>query len=74
MLMNKNVRHLQPNNENPVHLEHQDTQSKLNHIHVFIKDLNKMIQDHKTKPDHKRPDQSEANKWQTKTDLFSREN
>lgn len=60
MLMNKNVRHLQPNNnaaENLVHPgnERQDTQSKLNRIHVFIKDLNVMIGEHRLPQDvHRR--------------------
>merc|ERR1719320_372013 len=65
MLMNRNVRHLQPTTKNQgdqlarpnqamVAEPRQDTQAKLSRIHVFIKDLDVMIREHRLEDGHNR--------------------
>jgi len=65
MLMNRNVRHLQPTTKNQgdqlarpnqavIQEPRQDTQAKLSRIHVFIKDLDVMIKEHRLEDGHNR--------------------
>ena len=51
MLMNKSVRHLKPNEHRQ---DAQDAQAKLHRIHVFIKDLDVMIREHRLEDSHNR--------------------